>query len=132
MQPDEPCHGLTVYTYKGFAPRAADAARYAGARKNTTKCEAGVKIRGPWFGAASDMMTPRATGAELIALWCCAAVCLLAMSRSDRQYGCNLWEEKNKRRTIHTTPYPQTETCYDTNRTLTVHYYSSTNSMDDF
>ena len=37
--------------YKGSAPRAADAAHYARARENATKCEGGTKIRGPWFGA---------------------------------------------------------------------------------
>ena len=31
--------------YKGSAPRAADAARYARARKTTTKCEGGRKKR---------------------------------------------------------------------------------------
>ena len=34
-----------VVTYKGSAPRAADAARHARARKNTTKCEGGRKKR---------------------------------------------------------------------------------------
>ena len=38
---------------------------------------------------------PRATCAELIALSC--ATCLLAMPRSDRQYGCSLRKRKMKR-----------------------------------
>ena len=46
----------------------------------------GAERRGPRFGATtrSDLMLPRAAGAELIAL--CCVVCLLAMSRSDRQH----------------------------------------------
>ena len=94
----DPCHEvgeiqstnpITIFCwlYKGSAPRAADATRYARARKNTAKCEGGTK-KDPWFGAASDLIMPRANCAELIAL--CCAVCVLGMSRSDRQYGCNL------------------------------------------
>ena len=72
------------------APRAADAARYARARKNAT--ETYVKRagrRGPrLFGANSELIImPRGVCAKLIALRC--AVCLL-MSRSERQYVCYL------------------------------------------
>ena len=73
--------------YKGSVPRAAAAPRYARARNNTTHCEGGGKRR-PCFRAASDLIMPRATCAELIPL--CCAVCLLAMPHSDRQHGCNL------------------------------------------
>ena len=38
--------GRTYGDYKGSAPRAADAARYARARKNTTKVKAAER-RGP-------------------------------------------------------------------------------------
>ena len=47
------------FVYKGSAPRAGDAARYARARKNTTKSEGGRKR--PMVGATSDLMMPRAT-----------------------------------------------------------------------
>ena len=71
----------------GSAPRAADAARFARAWKKSTKCEGGRKKR-PMVGATSDLIMPRATCAELIAL--SVLCCMLAMSRSDRQkYGCN-------------------------------------------
>ena len=36
-----------VRTYKGSVPRAADAARYAGARKISTKNVKGAERRGP-------------------------------------------------------------------------------------
>ena len=72
----------------GSAPQAADAVRHARARKNTNKTCKGTERRGPWCGANSKLMMPRAARAVLIAL--CCAVCLLAVSRSDRQYGCNL------------------------------------------
>ena len=63
------------------------------ARKTTTsKCEGGRK--GPRFDATSGLIMPRANCAEMIAL--CCAVCLLAMSRSDRQYGCILRKQKKK------------------------------------
>ena len=48
----------------------------------------GAEKKGPWFNASSDLIMPGATCAELIAL--CCAVRLLAVSRSDRQYGYNL------------------------------------------
>ena len=38
------------------------------------------------------MIVQKATCAELVTL--CCAVCLLAISRSDRQYGCNLRNNK--------------------------------------
>ena len=44
--------------------------------------------------SSSDLILPRAACAELIAL--CCAVCLLAMTRPDRQYGCNLRENKRR------------------------------------
>ena len=81
-QTENPEDEYTTRTYKGSAPRA-DAARYARARKNATKTCKGSR-RGPWFGANSDLIMPRAACAEQIAL--CCAVCLLAVSRSDRQY----------------------------------------------
>ena len=64
------------------APRAADAARYACARKNATETHVkGAGRRGPrLFGANSEsIIMPRGACAELIALRC--AVRLL-MSRS--------------------------------------------------
>ena len=63
---------------------------YIRARNNTTKCQGGR--RGPWLGATSDQIMPIAACAELAAL--CCAVCLLAMSLSDRQYECNLQTKK--------------------------------------
>ena len=72
------------------APRAADAARYACARKNATEAYVkGAGRRGPrLFGANIELIImPRGACAELIALSC--AVCLL-MSRSERQYVCYL------------------------------------------
>ena len=56
----------------------------------------GAEIKKPWFRATSDLIMPRATCEELIAL--CFVVCLLEMPRSDRQYGCNL-QKKTKKRT---------------------------------
>ena len=75
-------------SYKRSAPRAADTARYACARKISTKCEGGREKR-PMISATSDLIMSRATCAELIGLP--VLCCLLAMSRSDRQkYGRNL------------------------------------------
>ena len=54
-------------------------------------------MRGLRFGAACDSIMPKATGTELIAL--CCTVRLLAMSRSDRQHGCNLRGGENMKRT---------------------------------
>ena len=54
------------------------------------------------FGAISYLIMPRATCEELLAL--CHAVCLLAMSRSDRQYRCTLQRKKHeedRQRTIN-------------------------------
>ena len=51
--------------------------------------------RNPMFGATGALITPRAGCAALFAL--CCAVCVLAMSRSDRQYGCNLRKKKMSR-----------------------------------
>ena len=48
-----------VREYMGPAPRAADSARYARARKNTTNCEGGQK-EDPWFDATSDLIVPSA------------------------------------------------------------------------
>ena len=73
----------TVITYKGSAPRAADAARYARARKIQLIYVKGAERRGPRFSATCDLIMPRATCAELIAL--SVLCCMLAMSRSDRQ-----------------------------------------------
>ena len=67
------------------------AARLPRARKNTTNGK-WAERRGPWLGATSDLIMPRATCAELMAL--CCAVCLLAMARSDRQYESNLRKKK--------------------------------------
>ena len=65
------------------APRAADAARYARARKNASETYVkGAGRRGPRFFGANI-----GACAELIALRC--AVCLF-MSRSERQYVCYL------------------------------------------
>ena len=67
------------------APLAADAARYARARKNATETYVkGAERRGPrLFGANSELIImPRGACAELITLRC--AVCLM-MSRSERQ-----------------------------------------------
>ena len=72
------CTGMS---YKGSSPRAADAARYARARKITTV--KGAERRGPLLSATSDLIMPRATCAEMIAL--SVLCCMLAMSRSDRQ-----------------------------------------------
>ena len=72
------------------APRAADAARYARARKNATETYVkGAGRRGPrLFCSNIDLIImPRVACAELIALRC--AVCLF-MSRSERQYVCYL------------------------------------------
>ena len=55
----------------------------------------GAERRGPPFGATSDLIPPRATCAELIAL--CCAMCLLEMSRSDRQHTGVISEEKKTR-----------------------------------
>ena len=42
----EKCEKRSIYMYKGSAPRAADAARYARAKKiSTNKCEGGRKKR---------------------------------------------------------------------------------------
>ena len=54
----------------------------------------GAERRGPRFGANSEFVMPRAVCAELIAL--CCAVCLLAVSRSDRQCWCNLRGGRNR------------------------------------
>ena len=72
------------------APRAADAARYARARKNATEAYVkGAGRRGPrFFGANIELIImPTGACAELIALRC--AVCLF-MSHSERQYVCYL------------------------------------------
>ena len=68
------------------APRAADAARYTRARKNATGTYAtGAGRSGPRFiGVNIELI---GSCAELFALRC--AVCLF-MSRSERQYVCNL------------------------------------------
>ena len=57
---------------QGSAPRAADAARYARARKNATKYVKGAERRGPFLllGANSGLIMPRGDCAELIALRC--------------------------------------------------------------
>ena len=73
--------------YKGSALWAADAARYAPARKNTTKCEGGRKKR-PMIWCEQRFDNAKSYTRKLIAL--CCAVCFLAMSRSDQQYECNL------------------------------------------
>ena len=69
------------------APRAADASRYALARKKATETYAkGAGRRGPRFYSVKIeliIMPRRGACAELIALRC--AVCLF-MSRSERQY----------------------------------------------
>ena len=73
------------------APRAADAARYARARKNATETYVkGAGRRGlRLFGANVELIImPRGACAELIPLRGCA-VCLL-ISRSERQYVCYL------------------------------------------
>ena len=48
----------------------------------------GAERKDPRFGANSDLIMPNAACVEQIALP--RAVCLSAVSRSDRQYGCNL------------------------------------------
>ena len=53
----------------------------------------GAERRGPSFVANGESIMPRAACAELIAL--CCAVCLLAVSHSNRQYGCNFRGGKN-------------------------------------
>ena len=83
----------SVLCHKGSALRAAHAALYTRARKNTTKCKGGRKNR-PKIRCNQRLIMPRATCAELIAL--CCAVCLLAMSHSDRQSGCKLQEKKRR------------------------------------
>ena len=88
---------IYAHMYKSSAPRAADAARYARARKiSTTKCVGGRKKRPMILSVTSDLIMARAACAELIALF--LLCCMLAMSRSDRQrwYGCNL-RRKNRR-----------------------------------
>ena len=79
---------------KDFAPRAA--ARHARARKIQLNVK-GVEITGPYFGATSNFAMPRPTCAKLIAL--SVLCCLLAMARSDRQYGCSLRSKANAKRT---------------------------------
>ena len=72
------------------APRAADAARYAHARENTTETYVkGAGRRGPrFFGAHIELIiTPRGACAELIALRCAV---WSFMSRSERRYICYL------------------------------------------
>ena len=51
----------------------------------------GAETRGPGFGAPSDLIMPRATWAELIAMSC--VLCLPVKPCSDRQYGCNCREK---------------------------------------
>ena len=71
--------------YKGSAPRRLTQPATLTQGKTQLKNVKGVEIRGPRFGATSDLIMLRATCAELIGL--CCAVCLLAMPRSGRQYG---------------------------------------------
>ena len=93
---------LVYKRYKGSAPRAADAARYARARQGRMQLKTdyvkGAEIRGPRLGANSDLIMPRAACAEQIALLCSAVLCvlLLPVLRSDRQYGGNLRGGKNR------------------------------------
>ena len=63
--------------YKGPAPRASNAARYARARKNTTKCEGGkTERRGQRFSASSDLIMSRvALYTKLISLCCALCAC---------------------------------------------------------
>ena len=59
----------------------------------------GAERGGPRIYATSDLIMPRGTCAELIAL--SVLCCMLAMSRSDRQYSSTgvIGEEKNAKRT---------------------------------
>ena len=59
----------------------------------------GAERRGPRFGATNDLILPRATCAELVAL--CCAVCLLEMPRSDRQDTGAICEESEPREDNH-------------------------------
>ena len=61
--------------YKGSAPQAADAARYARARKNTTKCETGRRAekRGPMIWCNSNL--DNAKRYLCCAVLCCAVLC---------------------------------------------------------
>ena len=75
--------------HKRGSAGGAPAALAQGRIQQTVK---GVERRGQGSRASSDLIMPRATCAELIAL--CCVVCLLAVSRSDREYGCNLRKKK--------------------------------------
>ena len=56
----------------------------------------GEQRRGQSFGATTDLIMPTATCAELMTP--CCVVCLMATSRSDKEYGCHL-RKKNMKRT---------------------------------
>ena len=85
-------YDLRTYTRTPLRGRLTPSATFAKGRTQSKMKE--VERRGPSLGATSDLIMPRATCAELIAL--CCAVCLLSMSRSDRQYGCNLRKETHE------------------------------------
>ena len=88
LSQQQPCLSINTRT-KGSAPRAASAARYACARKNSTdNCEEGREKR-PTIWCNSIIHT---CCAELIAL--CCAVLSLVMPRSDTHYG---WAVNMKR-----------------------------------
>ena len=57
---------------------ATDVACFARARKNAAKTYVnGTRRKGPWFGATSELIMPKAAAcAEQVAL-CCAMCCVL-------------------------------------------------------
>ena len=66
------CSPLFRSIYMGSAPRAADTARFARARKNATEIHSkGTERKSSWFGAASELIMPRAAAcAKLVDLHC--------------------------------------------------------------